>query len=422
MPPVLGCIADDFTGAADIASTLSVSGLRTILHLGVPDSGRFPDSDAIVVALKTRTIPASKAVHQSVKAQRRLKEAGVVQIYFKYCSTFDSTDEGNIGPVLEALMDTMGERFTVACPAFPANGRTVYRGHLFVDDVLLSESGMRHHPLTPMTDSNLVRVLSRQMTGKVGLVPYEIVRQGASAIQDRLEELRRASYRCAVVDALHDQHLRYVATACSELPLLTGGSAMAKGLQEVYRRKQLIPDTQRSDDQFAVPPGHAAIIAGSCSSATRAQVRRMANKSNSFYVNPLLLETDDVVGNAAAWARTRMKDGPILIYSTDSPENVAITQQRLGRTRGGEMVEQALAEIAAALVDGGVSRLIVAGGETSGAVLTRLKIRTLKIGPEIAPGVPWTLTHDKGAPLTLALKSGNFGDENFFHHAFQMLQ
>ena len=418
---LLGCIADDLTGATDLANTLVRQGMRTVQAIGVPDAGApLPDAEAIVVALKSRTIPAAEAVAMSRAALASLRAAGAQQFFFKYCSTFDSTDAGNIGPVADALLADLGETFTIACPAFPENKRTIYLGHLFVGDLLLSDSSMRNHPLTPMTDANLVRVLGRQTKGKVGLVPFAVVSRGPEAIGAEFARLRAAGLRHAIVDAIEDGHLLSIGAACADMRLITGGSGIALGLPANFRRRGLLPASGVADALPAVG-GPAAVIAGSCSAATLAQIEHMKQARPAFAVDPLALAAgEDVVGRALAWAGDRVTAGPVLIYASAPPEEVARTQAKLGREWAGEMIEQALAEIAARLVTAGVRRLIVAGGETAGAIVQRLGIKALRIGPQIDPGVPWTASIGEPA-LALALKSGNFGAVDFFSKAFGML-
>jgi len=418
---LLGCIADDLTGATDLANTLVRQGMRTVQVIGVPPVGEpLPAADAIVVALKSRTVPAAEAVAMSRAALERLQAAGARQYFFKYCSTFDSTDRGNIGPVADALLADLGETFTIACPAFPENRRTIYLGHLFVGDVLLSDSSMRSHPLTPMTDANLVRVLGRQTTANVALVPFGVVSRGPQAIAADFARLRAEGVAYAIVDAVEDRHLLDIGAACAELRLITGGSGIALGLPANFRRRGLLPTTGGADALPAVG-GDAAVIAGSCSAATLAQIDHMKQARPAFAVDPMALAAgEDVAERALAWARERLSGGPVLIYASAPPEQVARTQEKLGRERAGEMIERALAEIAAGLLAAGVRRLIVAGGETSGAVVQRLAVKALRIGPQIDPGVPWTAT--VGEPvLALALKSGNFGAPDFFTRAFGML-
>ena len=428
--PLLGCIADDFTGATDLANNLVRSGLRTVQTIGVPRDDAEPlQADAIVVALKSRTVAPAEAVAQSLDALRWLRAQGVGQVYFKYCSTFDSTPAGNIGPVTDALLDALSDlpdaAFTIACPAFPEAGRTVFKGHLFVGEQLLSDSGMRHHPLTPMTDANLVRVLQAQTRHRVGLVAHDVVARGPSAIRERFAALKAEGVAIAVVDAVSNDDLLRLGAALRGMPLVTAGSGVAIGLAQNWPALADRPPEARAD---ALPPaaGHRAIVSGSCSLASNAQVRHFeATGLPSRAIDPLALARgEDVVGEALAWAETRLADGPVLVYATAGPEEVSRVQASLGVARGGEMVEQALSAIARGLVERGVRQLIVAGGETSGAVVHALGVRRLRIGPQIDPGVPWTAALSPmcgGATLHLALKSGNFGSTDFFIQAFERL-
>ena len=421
---ILGLIADDFTGATDVASMLVRAGMRTVQVIGVPD-GPAPDADAVVVALKTRTIPAAEAVRESLAALRWLQAAGMRQCYFKYCSTFDSTPAGNIGPVTEALMDALGTAFTIACPAFPENGRTVFRGHLFVDDELLSDSGMRKHPLTPMTDANLVRVLQAQSTRRVGLIRYDAIAQGADAVRARITALQRDGIAIAIADATANDDLRTLASACAELPLVTAGSGLALGLPAAFaERGWLVPDARAA--ALDATADRAAVLSGSCSLATNAQVQRWRDAGRpAFAIDPLALARGELLADAAlAWAAARAGE-PVLIYATASPDNLQAVQAELGAMRAGALVESCLAQIACGLVASGVRRLIVAGGETSGAVVQALGVRQLRIGAAICPGVPWTQAEGASfnppldAPLHLALKSGNFGGADFFDQALR---
>ncbi len=427
MPPLLGCIADDFTGATDLAGMLVKYGMRTVQLIGVPQGPPPPPVDAIVVALKSRSCPVPEAVDNSLAALRWLQAAGCRQFYFKYCSTFDSTPAGNIGPVAEALMDALGTDFTIACPAFPANQRTIYHGYLFVGSVLLNESGMQNHPLNPMTDANLQRVLQAQVKRRVGVVDYGTVSQGAGAIREGFSRLRRDGYGLAVVDILSDRDLESLGEACADLPLVTAGSGLAVGLPQNFRRQGLLANDTVAG---ALPAtgGFRAVVAGSCSLATQAQVEMMRQRNPAFRVDPLqLAEGVDVVCNALAWAREHLAATPVLIYSTDAPSSVKAVQQKLGAAKAGGLVEAALAAIAGGLVKMGVDQLIVAGGETAGAVVKTLGVTGLRIGREIDPGVPWTtVLSAAGAeggerPLALALKSGNFGTPDFFLKAWGCL-
>jgi 3-dehydrotetronate 4-kinase len=421
MALLLGSIADDFTGATDLCNTLVRQGMRTVQLIDVPDAGTtLPEAEAVVVALKSRTIPARDAVAQSLATLEWLQQAGARQILFKYCSTFDSTDAGNIGPVADALLDALGDDFTVFCPAFPENGRTIYRGYLFVGDVLLSESGMRDHPLTPMRDPSLVRVLRRQTKHKVGLVPYATVRSGAEAIRAAIATLRSQGIRHAVLDAVTDGDLSALGTAIADLKLVTGGSGIALGLPENFRRAGLLAPSGGAD---ALPQisGAEAVISGSCSTATLAQVAAMRAQRPVFDIDPLHLASgEDLVGAAIDWASGHMGSGPVLVSASAAPDAVRAVQEKLGRERAGALIETALAEIAKRLVARGVRRLVVAGGETSGAVVQALGIKGLRIGKQIDPGVPWTATIGDPA-IALALKSGNFGGTDFFLRSFTVL-
>jgi uncharacterized protein YgbK (DUF1537 family) len=418
-PLLLGCVADDFTGATDLANTLVKAGMRTVQLLGVPRPGlQTPQAEAVIVALKSRSNPAAEAVESSLAALEWLRANGARQFYFKYCSTFDSTERGNIGPVSDALLDALGADFTVFNPAFPTNKRTVYKGYLFVGDELLSESGMRHHPLTPMTDPSLVRVLQRQTRHKVGLVQYATLVKGAAAVREAFAELRRRGVRHAILDSITDEHLHTLGEACADLKLVTGGSGMAMGLPANFVRAGLMQAGQHA----ALPKvtGPTAVLAGSCSVATQGQVANMKQDHEAFELDPIAIAGGkDVAEQALAWASTRLGEKPILLYSTAPPEQVAAVQNKLGREEAGSMIERTLGRIAQGLVQQGVRRLVVAGGETSGAVVSALGVEGLAIGPEIDPGVPWTFSI--GQPvLALALKSGNFGAPDFFTKAFRV--
>ena len=425
MPVLLGAIADDFTGATDLCNTLVRRGMRSVQLIDVPQPGTaIPDADAVVIALKSRTIPAGEAIATSLKALEWLQRAGARQILFKYCSTFDSTALGNIGPVGEALLDALGGAFTLYCPAFPEAGRTIFKGYLFVGDVLLSESGMKDHPLTPMRDPSLVRVLQAQSRGKVGLVQHATVAQGAEAIAAAFAELRRGGFRHAVVDAIADRDLEAIGTAAADFALITGGSGIALGLPANFRRQGLLGDGAAAAELPGVG-GAAAVISGSCSTATQGQVAHMTERAPVFAVDPIAIAAGrPVAAEALAWAKKLLGEGPILVSATAPPDVVAAVQQRLGREHAGALVEEALATIARGLVAAGVRRLVVAGGETAGAVVQALGVTGLRIGMQIDPGVPWTISLPGSLgepPLALALKSGNFGAPDFFLRAFDVL-
>lgn len=418
--PILGCIADDFTGGTDLASMLVRGGMRTLLVIGVPAGPIDSDADAIVIALKTRTLPAAQAVEQSLAALAWLQAAGCRQYFFKYCSTFDSTAQGNIGPVADALLDALDTPFALACPAFPENQRSLFNGHLFVGDTLLSESGMRHHPLTPMTDANLVRVLQQQTPRKVGLVRQATVSQGAAAVRQALADAQASGCGYAIVDAISNTDLMVIGEAASEQRLITGGSGVALGLPGNYKRAGLLADAACAAALPAVE-GLTAVLSGSCSVATNGQVAHWRDSGKpSFALDPLrLAEGHDLVTEALGWAQPLLAQGPVLVYASAPPDAVKAVQARLGVEAAGAIVERALAQIAAGLLELGVRTFVVAGGETSGAVVKALGVEALRIGPSIAPGVPWTLSQSQ-TPVALALKSGNFGGPGFFTQALEL--
>jgi 3-dehydrotetronate 4-kinase len=416
MPLLLGCIADDFTGATDLANTLVKGGMTAVQVIGVP-TGPLPEADAVIIALKSRTAPVGEAVAQSLAACEALLAAGAKQIFWKYCSTFDSTDQGNIGPVADALLKRLGSGFALACPAFPTNGRTIYLGHLFVGNALLNESGMENHPLTPMTDANLVRVLGRQTDGAVGLVPFTTIEQGAAATRQAMMRLAEQGRRYAIVDAVTDQHLLAIGEAAAQHALVTGGSGVAMGLPENFRRAGLLP---ARGDASSLPPmqGMAAVVAGSCSRATLGQIGLARDHVPVLELDALATpDAAALTAQALEWVAGKLSaDRPVVIAASAPPEKVAALQAKLGRDAAGALIETAMAAIAEGLIARGVGRLVVAGGETSGAVVQRLGVTALRIGPEIDPGVPWTFAEPRG--LHLALKSGNFGARDFFLKAF----
>ncbi|MGI9371805.1 MAG: 3-oxo-tetronate kinase [Hyphomicrobiales bacterium] len=420
----LGAIADDFTGATDLANVLTKGGLSAVQLNGidsctVANANRVKDHDAIIVALKSRSCSVDEAVSHSCQALKWLQEVGCEKFFFKYCSTFDSTDEGNIGPVADALLERLGEEFTIACPAAPENGRTVYQGHLFVGAQLLSETGMRHHPITPMTDANLVRVLSRQTSGKVGLLPHATVNAGAAEAHATLRDLQADGNRFAIADAVNTENLETLARASNDLRLLTGGSGLAVGLPALMRDQGAV-SAQNADLNWP-HEGKSLIISGSCSHATNEQVRVFSQNNRAFHLDPERLAEDPerVIQEALSYA-LQDNDNPALIFSTAPPDKLSVTQQNLGQDQASELIEEAMADIAKRAVMAGVRKLVVAGGETSGAVVSALSIEGLAIGPEIAPGVPWTLSLNDPR-VALALKSGNFGGPDFFTNAFETL-
>jgi 3-dehydrotetronate 4-kinase len=414
---LLGCIADDFTGASDLANTLAKGGMATMQFVGVPDGAAPASCEAGVVALKSRTIPVAEAVRQSLAACEWLLSQGATQILFKYCSTFDSTKEGNIGPVAEALIARLGADVAVVCPVFPATGRTLFNGHLFVNGVLLNESGMQNHPLTPMTDPDIRRWLRHQTRGEVGLVPFSVVRQGVEAIRAALGAEAAAGRRLAVVDAVGDDDLGAIGAAIDGAKLVTGGSGIALGLPANFRRRGLL-----SGNGTSFTPGHgpAAVLSGSCSNQSRAQVKAYTAKHPGLAVMP-----DDVMSGAMTvdqafdHVMSRIGHAP-MVYSSADPAEVKAAQERHGKDRVAEAIEGFFGELAVRLADAGIARLVVGGGETSGAVVTALEVERFHIGPEIDPGVP-ALAAEGPRPIRLALKSGNFGAIDFYDKALAAL-
>ena len=437
---LLGCIADDFTGATDLANNLVRAGMRVVQTNGVPTKPLASDVDAVVIALKTRTIAPVDAIAQSLAALNWLKQAGSRQIYFKYCSTFnswygvDGSDKrGNIGPVTEALMDAMDVDFTIATPAFPDNGRAVFKGHLFVGDVLLSESSMKNHPLTPMLDANLVNVMQAQCQRKVGLIDYRTVAAGEVALQTRIAKLRAQGVGIAIVDAISNEDLMRLGPALADLPLVTAGSGVAIGLPQNFG----IQANGESAAQAATLPaakGWQAVVSGSCSQVTNAQVaawQASGQPHKALNLTAVLgsdTQSQAEVQSVLSWAKPFLTRGPVLIYSTADVESVKTTQTLLGSDATGARVEQALSAIAKGLVELGVQQLVLAGGETSGACVLALGVEQMQIGPQIDPGVPWCYGLSSkageaaGVNIHLTLKSGNFGSSDFFVKAFKLLE
>ncbi|CAN7699756.1 four-carbon acid sugar kinase family protein [Variovorax sp. LjRoot84] len=421
MTVLLGCIADDFTGATDLANNLVRAGMRVVQTIGVPQEPLAAEVDAVVVALKSRTIAPGEAVVQSLAALRWLQAQGAQQIYFKYCSTFDSTPEGNIGPVTEALMDALGTDFTIATPAFPDNKRTVFKGYLFAGEVLLNESGMQNHPLTPMTDANLVRVLQAQTRRKVGLIDHVAVAQGPAAIGERIAQLRAQGVGIAIVDAVSNDDLLRLGPALAQMPLVTAGSGVAIGLPGNFG---IAPSSAAS--ALPAASGLRAVVSGSCSLATNRQVQHfIASGRPALAIDPLRIAAGvDVATEALDWAAPLVESGPVLVYSTAESGAVKSVQGRLGVEEAGAMVERTIAAIARGLVAQGVRQLVVAGGETSGACVQALGVAQMQIGPQIDPGVPWCYAVSEAAGsagLHIALKSGNFGSDDFFSKAFTVI-
>lgn len=421
MSTVLGCIADDFTGATDLAGLLARSGVKVSLEMGVPEQAPKDAAPFEVVALKIRTVPVDEAVAQALKALEWLQACGATRFFWKYCSTFDSTAQGNIGQVAEALMDALGTDQTIYCPAFPENGRSIFMGNLFVGEQPLAESPMKDHPLTPMRDSNLMRLLTPQVTRPTGLVNRLTVARGAEAVRGGLLKLKAEGSAHVVIDAVADEDLAVIADACRDMPLITGGSAVAMPLPGLFLKDGLLSADAPRRAQPQLGPG-GVILSGSCSAMTNRQVESyIAAGRPSFKLDPVELATRGGDG-VMSWLRKQDFGQTPLIYATAEPEKVRVAQSELGVERAGQIVEETLAACAVAARDAGAARFVVAGGETSGAVTQALGVDRLDIGAEIAPGVPWCLAVSEGQPIALTLKSGNFGTESFFADALQKLE
>ncbi|UXI04678.1 3-oxo-tetronate kinase [Photobacterium sp. TY1-4] len=409
---LLGVIADDFTGATDIAGFLVANGMKTIQLNGVPQAQAAVEADAVVISLKSRSCPVNEAIEQSLSALKWLQDQGCRQFYFKYCSTFDSTAEGNIGPVTDALLDTLGESFTILCPSLPVNGRTVYQGHLFVQGSLLNESGMRNHPVTPMKDANLMRLMDAQANGKTGLVAYHDIAQGAAQIAARFEALKQQGCRYAVVDTLDNTHLASIGEACRTLKLITGGSGLAAGI--AHNWTESLSDQSEAMQAGQPAPGPTVILSGSCSVMTNRQVAAYQSQAPHFALDvQSCLSEPHYVDTVYDWVVSHLGStlAP-MVYATAEPEILHAIQAAYGAQASSQAVEQFFHRLVQRLQQHGVTNFIVAGGETSGVVTQSLNVKGFYIGPQIAPGVPWVKATDQ--PLSLALKSGNFGDEQFF--------
>ncbi|WP_323770748.1 3-oxo-tetronate kinase [Antarctobacter sp.] len=420
MTTILGCIADDFTGATDLAGLLARSGVRVSLRIGIPSEPPDETSPFEVIALKSRTAPVDQAVAEARAALAWLQRAGAQRFFWKYCSTFDSTPEGNIGPVAEALMAELGTEQTIYCPAFPENGRAIFMGNLFVGQQPLAESPMKDHPLTPMRDSNLLRLLAPQVTRPVGLADRLTVDKGADALRNALDEHARNGIAHVVVDAVADADLSVIAKACRHMPLMTGGSAVAMPLPALYLADGLL---SADAPRMAVPqiPPHSVVLSGSCSAMTNRQVAAYLDTGAPAYqLDPLTLAQTGQEPVLDWLAGQDLGRAP-LMYATADPDSVRATQKELGVAKAGEIIEKTLAACAVAARDAGARRIIVAGGETSGAVTQALGADRLDIGAEIAPGVPWTFCRSGGHHIALTLKSGNFGEATFFTDAQEVL-
>jgi len=416
---MFGCIADDYTGAADLAGILARRGLRVIQCFGVPrDSSSFVDRrfDVVIVALKTRSVAKAEAISQSLKAAEWLQSIGVTHFYFKYCSTFDSTAHGNIGPVAEALMESQSCKATLFCPAFPENGRSVYLGHLFVNGVLLNESDMQNHPLTPMTDASLPRLLSAQSNRTVGLLPWTDITQGVSRTESVIARLRSDGKALLVIDTLCEQDMAIVSEVVCDWKLTTGGSAFAGHLVDRWIEKGRMHRGQESETPITTD-SRAAVLSGSCSAATREQIAFFSSRFPAKKIDVVAASKDNhVLDELISWIDAHADAKSILLYTTAEPSELAKIQKSIGKDHAAMVAETVLAELANALVQRGVRRFVIAGGETSGAIVNRLGIQSVRIGSEIAPGVPWVYSMNEPT-IALALKSGNFGGRSFFDDA-----
>lgn len=409
---LLGCIGDDFTGSSDIANTLAKGGMKVTQYTGIPTIAASPDVEAGVVSLKSRTIPVKEAIQQSLDAAKWLLDQGCEQIFFKYCSTFDSTPEGNIGPVAEALAEYLKEDQVLFCPAFPATGRSIYQGHLFVNDTLLSESGMKDHPLTPMTDSDLRRWLQHQTKWEVKHIAHSVVKAGVETVKDHMQKSAPAFY---VADAIEDENLITLGGAAKDRKFLTGGSGLALGLPQNFRDSGKINETK---SEWEKADGKAIILSGSCSIATRAQVAKFKQTHPSFEITAEDVSSGKITAVSVCDWIEEQKDTP-LVYSSADPKIVKAAQEKFGTDIIAEKIESLMGTVASEMANRSAKCIISAGGETSGAIVTALKVAAMEIGPEIAPGVP--ALKDVDQSLVLALKSGNFGGEDFFEDALAIL-
>lgn len=414
---ILGIIGDDFTGSSDIANNLKKSGMQVSMYAGIPnlspDDAKKQTTEAAVIALKTRTIPIKDAIKESLSALNWLKESGCKQFIFKYCSTFDSTKEGNIGPVTDAIMEELGVDFTIACPSFPDAGRTVYYGHMFVNGKPLNESGMEDHPLTPMTDNNLVRWLNYQTKKEVGLINFETINQGSDKIKQKIISLKKDGIKYAIVDTTNNKEFDIICDGIKDLPFLTGGSGIALGLPKIYKNKGLL-----SDNIFDLPQNNsnAVILSGSCSRATLEQINIYKVNNPSFYISPdEVMNNNKLVEEVYVWIKENETLSP-LIYSSSDSKKVLEKQQQFGQEILANKIEDFFEKISKKLVKDTFGKFISAGGETSGAIIKGLGVEELKIGKEISPGVPalWSPNSSGNKPISVTLKSGNFGQTDFF--------
>ena len=421
----LGIIGDDFTGSSDIANNLKKSGMQVSMYAGVPnllpEEIKKEQTDAAVIALKTRTIPIEDAIRESLEALSWLKGCGCEQFIFKYCSTFDSTKEGNIGPVTDAIMEELNTDFTIACPSFPDAGRTVYFGHMFVNGKPLNESGMENHPLTPMTDHNLVRWLGHQTKNNVGLIDFETISKGENSVKEKIRNLKTDGYKYAIIDTNKNDDFDIICNAVKNLPFLTGGSGIALGLPKIYKDKGLL-----SVSNFQIPKNNsnAIILSGSCSVTTINQINIYKENNPSFYISPdEVINDKDLIEKVLSWIKDNETQSP-LVYSSSDIKAVSEKQKQYGQELLANKIEKFFELLSKRLVKDNFGTFISAGGETSGAVIKGLGIQELKIGKEISHGVPelWSPESNGNKPVSVTLKSGNFGQDDFFARALKALK
>ena len=421
---ILGIIGDDFTGSSDIANNLKKSGMQVSMYAGIPPLNKktsLTNADAAVIALKTRTIPINDAVSESLKALEWLKNAGCSQFIFKYCSTFDSTKEGNIGPVTDAIMEELNVDFTIACPSFPDAGRTVFCGHMFVNGKPLNESGMEKHPLTPMIDNNLIRWLNFQTKHNVGLIDYETINCGVKSVTNKVNILKNEGYKYAIVDTINNDNFDVICNGVKDLQFLTGGSGIALGLPKIYKKEGLL-----SDEEFQIPENstNAIILSGSCSSATLNQIEVYKKENPSYFISAdEVMNNENLIEDVIKWIKNNETLSP-LIYSSADPKIVKEKQTRYGQEILANKIESFFEKLSNKLLNHTFGIFISAGGETSGAVVNGLGLQEFKIGQEISHGVPalWSPNSNCNKPVSVTLKSGNFGQIDFFKRALQILR
>jgi len=421
MTALLAAIADDYTGASDLANTWRKAGLRTVQTIGIPsDVTTLKDIDAVVVSLKIRSAPADEAVSRALAAETLLRDIGVGHVMYKVCSTFDSTDDGNIGQVTDALLERTDQEWVVVTPAFPETGRTVYKGNLFVNDAPLNESPLRNHPLNPMHDANLARVLEKQSQRPARVLDFQTVTAGVEACLEKIASISDGR-PSIIADAINDADLQTLGRLTLRTKVSTGASGLGYGLARAALDARMVES--RAAGGLRPAGGLSAAIAGSCSARTLEQIAFAESHMPVLRLDPERIVTGTgVIEEALASAREHLGRGPVLVAASASPEVVAAVQEKCGKHEAGLAIERTLAEVAEGLVNQGVRRLVVAGGETSGSVVDRLAIRSFQVGDELAPGVPMLRTiGQSGGDLMVALKSGNFGGVDFFPDALLRL-